>query len=48
MTPDLMFIIGIIICCTALAGTIVTVIILRIFKVRLEKQLNTEYGKRRR
>jgi len=47
MTAELIFNIGIIICGVAVASAIIATIILRISKVRLNKQLDAEYGKRR-
>lgn len=48
MSPDLIFNTGIIICGAAVIFTIIAVIILRFLKTRLNRQLDSEYGKRRR
>ncbi|MCL1792338.1 MAG: hypothetical protein FWG34_00555 [Oscillospiraceae bacterium] len=47
MAPELIFYIGIFICCIAVMGAIIAIIFLHLFKVRLDKQLDAEYGKRR-
>ena len=48
MSPDLIFNSGIIICGVAVVGALIVAIILRLSKTRLNKQLDAEYGKRRR
>ena len=47
MTPDLIFNSGIVICGIAVVGAIIAAIVLRVFKVRLNRRLDAEYGKRR-
>lgn len=47
MESEMIFNLGILICVVAIAGAIITAIMLRIFKVRLNKQLDAEFGKRR-
>jgi hypothetical protein len=47
MAPDLIMIIGFVVCGAAAAGAIASVIVLRFQKARLDKRLDSEYGKRR-
>jgi hypothetical protein len=48
MSPDLILTIGIIICGAAVIGAAVSAVVLRLHKARLDKRLDSEYGKRRR
>ena len=47
MTSDLIVYIGIIICCVSVLGAIVASVLLHLAKVRLNKRLDIEFGKRR-
>jgi hypothetical protein len=48
MSPELILNTGIVICCVAVAGAVITGIVLRLSRKRLNRQLDAEYGKRRR
>ena len=45
--PNYVVIGGLIICCLALICAVIAVVILRLAKARLNKRLDTEYGRRR-
>lgn len=47
MPPDYILYSGIAVCGIAVIGAIIATILLRFFKMRINKQLDTEYGKRR-
>jgi hypothetical protein len=47
MTPDVILTIGIIICGAAVIAAAAAVIALRIHKAKLDKRLDSDYGKRR-
>lgn len=47
MTPEQIFHIGVVICGVAVVGALIAAILLRCFKARLNRQLDSEYGKRR-
>jgi len=47
MSPELVFYAGIAVSLVAVAIAIVAILVLRFSKVRLNKQLDAEYGKRR-
>ena len=47
MTSDLIFSGGILICIATVVGTIVAAITLRFYKMRLNKRLDADFGKRR-
>ena len=47
MPPELIFKIGIAVCSFAAAGAIISTIILRLSKARLNKRFDIEFGKRR-
>jgi uncharacterized integral membrane protein len=48
MTSDVIFNSGVILCGAAVMGAVVAAIALRLRKARLEKQLDAEFGERRR
>lgn len=48
MFSELLFSIGTGICVVSAIGAVAAIIILRIYKGRLNKKLDAEYGKRRR
>lgn len=48
MFPELLFHIGIGVCVFAAVSAVAVTIVFRLFKKRLDQQLNAEYGERRR
>lgn len=47
MSPKIIFYGGIVVCIVATIGALVAMIILRLSKTRINRQLDDEYGKRR-
>ena len=47
MSHEFVYIIGVVVCCIAVAGALIAAIVLRLAKVRLNRQFDAEYGKRR-
>ena len=47
MTPELIFKSGIVICVVAVVCAVLAAIVLRLMKLRLNKNLDAEYGKRK-
>lgn len=48
MSPELLFNIGAGVCIISAIGAVAVIIVLRVYKTRLNKKLDAEYGKRRR
>jgi len=48
MAPDLIFNAGLIICGAVAAAAVISAIVLKTAKKRLDRRLDAEYGKRRR
>ena len=48
MPSDFIIYIGIAVCGTAVVGAVIAAVFLRLFKSRLNRQFDEEYGKRRR
>lgn len=48
MSPEVLFYGGIVVCGITVMVSFIAGIVLRVFKLRLHKRLDVEYGKRRR
>ena len=47
MSPDFIFNIGVIVCAACGGFAVIAAVILRLYKKRLDRRLDAEYGKRR-
>lgn len=46
MSPNIIFYIGLVMCCISLVGAITGAVVLRFSKIKLNKYLYAQYGKR--